>query len=164
MAWDPAATNVLTLVGVLIAFVVVIYFVKRAGPEDPPLELAYPDADWGQALHSGEQIEVQVPVLQPAAWWLRRNTDPTRNGRPSGRQLALTTSTALLVAQRGLGRLWDRQRYDLSAIRVVDLKGEGEHHLSLRLVVPRGKMKLYRVPRRFVDRLRAVGVRVEGVG
>jgi hypothetical protein len=164
MTWDPSATYVLVLVGVMVAFVAAIYFLRRNTPEDPPLELTYSNDAWGQALRAGERIEAQVPVLQPAPWWLRINTDPTRNGRPTPRQLALTSNSALLVAQRTAGNLWDRQRYELSAISVENVKTEGEYHVSLRLMLPRGKLRLYMVPRAFLDRLRSVGARVAAAG
>ena len=164
MTWDPSATYAFVLVGVMVAFVVGLYVLRRNTPETPPLELTFSNDAWGQALRAGERIQAQVPVLQPAPWWRWLNTNPMLNGRATARQLALTSNGALLVAQRSAASLWDRDRYELSAIRVENVKTEGEFHVSLRLVLPRRKMRLHQVPRTFLDRLRSVGARVVAAG
>jgi hypothetical protein len=150
------------MVGAMCVFVLVVYLVKRKQPEERPLELAYSEATWGHVLRPGERIEMQVPALQPASWWLRISVDPTRTPLPTRRQLALTSQGALLLAERGWGGLRDRDRYALSELSVEDLKGEGQYCVSLRLRAPGRTVVLYRVPRAFVERLRAAGARVSG--
>jgi hypothetical protein len=141
MSWDPAATQVLVLMGVIVGFVVVLYLKKRGQPEAPPLELSYPNAAWGPALEAGERIEAQVPVLQPVSWWW----------------LALTSSGALLVAERGTGNLSDRRRYQIGAIKVEDVKNQGQYCVSVRLLLPHRKLRLHRVPRPFLEQFRTKG-------
>jgi len=159
-AWDPATTKALIMVSAMCAFVVVVYLVKRKQPEEAPPELAYSEATWGHVLVPGERIEMQVPALQPASWWLRIVTDPTRTPLPTRRQLALTSQGALLLAERGWGGLRDRDRFAMSDLALEDVKGEGQYCVSLRLRVADRKVDLYRVPRTFVDRLRSAGARV----
>jgi hypothetical protein len=162
MAWDPAATKVLVMAGGMWALVVAVYLVKRKQPEDAPLELAYSEATWGHVLQPGEHIQLQVPALQPASWWLRFQTDPTRAPLPTRRQLALTSQGALLLAERGWGGLRGRDRFPMSDVALEDVRDEGQYYASLRLRTSSKKIDLYRVPRVFVERLRSAGARVSG--
>ncbi len=157
MIWDPAATKVLVLMGVIVGFVVVLSLKKRGQPEAPPLELSYPNAAWGPALEAGERIEAQVPVLQPVSWWWRQIFNGPFAEWSVPRQLALTSSGALLVAERGTGNLSDRRRYQIGAIKVEDVKNQGEYCVSLRLMLPQRKLRLHQVPRPFLEQFRTRG-------
>jgi hypothetical protein len=157
MSWDPAVTKVLVLVGVMVAFVVALHFKKKGQPEAPPLELAYPNAAWGPVLEAGERIEAQVPVLQPVSWWWRQIFNGPFSAWNVPRQLALTSSGALLVAERGAGNLSDRRRYQIMAIRVEGVKNQGAYCVSLRLLLPQRKLNLHQVPRPFLEQFRSKG-------
>ena len=160
MGVDPAVTQALVLVGVMVAIVVGIYLKKKGQPEAPPLELSYPNADWGQALEAGERIEAQVPVLQPVSWWWRQVFNGPFAAWNTPRQLAVTSGGALLVAERGTRNLSDRRRYEIGGIRIVNVKNQGEHCVSLRLLLPRTKVTLHQVPRTFLEQLRSRGAEV----
>lgn len=160
MGVDPAVTKALILVGVMIGFVVALYFKKRGQPAAPPLELSFPNADWGPALEAGERIEAQVPVLQPVSWWWRQVFNGPFAPWNTPRQLALTSGGALLVAERGTRNLSDRRRYEIGGIRIENVKSQGEHCVSVRLLLPRRKLNLHQVPRTFLEQLRSNGVEV----
>ena len=160
MGVDPAVTQALIVVGVMVTIVVAIYFNKKGQPEAPPLELSFPNADWGSALEAGERIEAQVPVLQPVSWWQRQILNGPFAAWNTPRQLALTSGGALLVAERGTRNLSDRRRYQIGGIRIENVKNQGRHCVSLRLVVARKKVNLHQVPRTFLDQLRSRGAEV----
>ena len=161
MTWDPAATQAMVLVGILIGVVVVIAIVKSRRPEEPPSELAYSRSAWGQVLKDGEEIETQVPVLQPYGWVQQQifKTSTSPWGIP--RQLAWTSHGALLLARQGTGNLWDRQRYEMGTFRIEKVKEEGEYCVSFRLVLsPKKGVRLRQVPRALLDRLRSRGIEI----
>jgi hypothetical protein len=160
MGVDPAVTQALMLVGVMVAIVVAIYVTRRSRPASPPLELSFPNAAWGPALEVGERIETQVPVLQPVSWWWRQVFNGPFAAWNTPRQLALTSGGALLVAERGTGNLSDRRRYQLSDVRIENVKNQDEYHVSFRLLLPHGRMNIQQVPRTFVEQLRSRGVEV----
>jgi hypothetical protein len=160
MGVDPAVTYALILVGVMVVFVVALYFKKKGQPEAPPLELSYPNDAWGPALEAGERVEVQVPVLQPVSWWWRQVFNGPFAPWNTPRQLAITSGGALLVAERGTGNLSDRRRYEIGGIRIENVKNQSEHCVSLRLLLPRTKVNLDQVPRAFLEQLRSRGADV----
>lgn len=163
MTWDPAATQAMIFVGVMIGVVVIIGIIKSRQPEAPPSELTYSHGAWGQVLKAGEEIETQVPVLQPYGWVQQQIFKTATSPWGIPRQLAWTSRGALLLARQGTGNLWDRRRYEMGTFRVENVKNEGEYCVSLRLVLPPKKVvKLRGVPRAFLDRLRSRGIEVSG--
>lgn len=160
MAWDPAATKVLLILAAMIAFSVAVYILKRNAPADPPLELAYSRAAWGPALREGEEIVAQVPVFEPVMSWGQPVYYRTGSRMPTRRQLALTTSGALLVASRGWGNLRSRHRHEIATVEIDTMAPDGDGCVSMRLRLGQEPLYLYRVPRTFLERLRAAGARV----
>jgi hypothetical protein len=149
----------------MVALIVGTQSLRRNRTKMPPVEPNFSNEAWGNVLIAGERIEAQVPALQPPAWWKMLNTNFTANRGPTARQLALTSNGALLIAERSsIWGLHDRNRYQLGAITIENLKNDADHDgeqcVSLRLVLPRRKLRLYQVPRRFLDQLRSMGVRV----
>ena len=158
-------TYLVVWLGLMVALVAVTGSLRRKRAQMSPVEPNASNDAWGNVLIAGERIEAQVPALQPPPWWRMLNTNFTANRGPTARQLALTSNGALLIAERtSLWGLLDRDRYQLSAVTVENLKSDADHDgqacVSLRLVLPRRKLRLYQVPRTFLDRLRSMGVRV----
>lgn len=162
MTWDPAVTQTLVVMGIIIAVVAVLVVTKKSGqvPGGPPEEVTFSRATWGHVLKDGEEIEAQAPALQPTSWIERQifTASPTRWSTP--RQLALTSRGALLFAEQKPGDLGGRRRYELGTFRIERVRKQDPYCVSLCLRASRKVVRLERVPQSFLERLRSRGVDV----
>ncbi|HET6285007.1 MAG TPA: hypothetical protein VFH73_28880 [Polyangia bacterium] len=156
MPLDPTATRILLMVGAMCVLVLFVFLMKRSSPETPQIELIlYEGEAWRESLLPGEKLEAQATVIQPPTWWDTLLSSNLGRGHPTPYQLALSSGRALLVARRARELLTDRDRHPLNLVSVTGVEEDGPLFLTVDLRLSGKAWRFVKVPRPFVDLLRA---------
>lgn len=143
-----------------VGLVLVVYLVRRRrGPSgQAPVSFQYSDERWRGGLRDGETVVAQAPVLRQQSWLEKifLGNVRGRNSWSEPLQLGCTSAGALLIAERGLGRLWAIERHDGSRVAIGDAQPEaaGSPYLSVDLIVSAKRRRYFHVPPGFVSDLR----------